>query len=135
MLHADMDWWMADPYQLFRMKVGTAEGNNWLIMAQNRLYRFFDSAEFLRDVGMITQKEYERLDKFDKLRNKIVHRLIIHSYQPNTRNSVTFEEVKAGYEEGLQLDKILRERTGGTGIGTIFKAGGKRLTPHKHTHD
>ena len=92
-------------------------------MIGTRLYRFSDSAEFLRDVGLITQEELRRLEAFDKLRNKLVHRLVIHAYQPRTRNTVTQKEVDSGFIDGRKLNELLRAKTSGSGMQAIFKAG------------
>lgn len=127
LLHSEIDWWMANAYQFYRMGSGTAEGKLWEKMVDEKTYRFKGSAEFLRDVGIITQDQFERLEQFDRLRNKIVHRLVIHSYRPRKSNTVTEGEVQSGFIEGRRLREILKGKSNDLGMNAIIRTAGRRL--------
>jgi uncharacterized protein YutE (UPF0331/DUF86 family) len=74
-------------------------------------YRFRKSMKYLLDNGVISQQEYERLRKFNELRDLITHRLVMYSYQPIPRNRVDEAEVSEGFKEGKELAMILRSKT------------------------
>jgi hypothetical protein len=47
----------------------------------------------------MTRVEFEKLDAFDKLRNKIVHKLIVNNHQLRKRSEVTRTDLDAGFNE------------------------------------
>jgi hypothetical protein len=111
LLHCLIDWWMADLYQLYRITKGLGD-IDWLNMVEKHEYRFKSTLKFLSGSGVISRQEHKRLYDFNELRNRVVHRLIVHSYQPGLRNKVTRAEAIHGFEEGKALVTLLRERTG-----------------------
>ncbi len=44
--------------------------------------------------------------------DRIIHRLVIYSYNAYEENQVTKTEAVAGFEEGKALDLMLRSKTG-----------------------
>jgi hypothetical protein len=76
------------------------------------MYTFMDSARFLLDNGVIDGLTYGRLANFNDLRDKIVHRLVIRSYRPRSReNKVTRSEARGGFKRGKDLAKLLIGKT------------------------
>jgi len=114
LLHARIDLFMIHNYQNYRISKGTATPEEMQEMLDSHRYSFVGSMNFLRDVGIITSEDLKRLNSFNSLRNKIVHRLIVHSYQPRPRNKVTEAEAKEGFKNGKELAALLRSKTGPT---------------------
>jgi hypothetical protein len=108
LLHALIDWWMTDLIQL-RDEVKTSSKIYELHF--KREYRFRSSANTLLEKGIIDKKQYGELLQFNKLRDKIIHRLVMYSYQPHARNKVTKDEVIEGFEKGKALAHLLRGKT------------------------
>jgi hypothetical protein len=115
LLHAYIDWWMTDLIQL-REGAKTLSKAYWLLF--ERKYRFRSSAKILLNEAIIDHKQYERLLEFNELRDKIIHRLVMYSYQCHERNKVTITEVIEGFEKGKALAHLLREKTGSVGCCT-----------------
>ena len=114
LLHAYIDWWMTDNIQL-RTK-----------LPFNDKYRFMTSARRLRDSKVIDQNDFERLQKFNDLRDLIIHRLVRYNYQHHPisyckdkdktkviieQGKVTKAEVNEGFKEGKALANMLRGKT------------------------
>src|SRR5208283_6016656 len=79
-----------------------------------REYRFPSSLKCLIDKKIIEENERQRLLKFYKLRNLIIHRLVTRSFgnRPiGERNTVKLAEVKKGFEEGINLAQLLRGKS------------------------
>jgi hypothetical protein len=109
LLHAYIDWWMMDNIQLrndFEFKL-----------------RFMSSANYLRTYKIINDGQYERLRKFNELRDMIIHRIVRYSYQHYQikykikdkeiieRSKVRISEVDEGFKEGKDLAQLLKGKT------------------------
>jgi hypothetical protein len=107
LLHAYIDWWMTDLIQLDK-EIKTVRTEKL-----PHKYGFMDSLNCLKYKKIIDENEYERLRKFNGLRNLIIHRLVTRSYrnEPGT-NRVTKTEVFEEFKEGEELAQIVRGKTG-----------------------
>jgi hypothetical protein len=129
LLHAEIDWLMVKTYQFFRMSKGTADDDQtWDDMVDDKMYRFKDTAEFLRDVGIIDDDVLGRLVAFDRIRNKIIHHLVSRSDRPRKGNKVTLGEVQSEFEEGKKMRELLRKISNDKGIDSVFKVGARRIS-------
>ena len=108
LLHAYIDWWMTDLIQLHRCVRDSLKTHELHFKHE---YRFKSSAKILLDKKIIDKKQYGRLLQFNTLRDKIIHRLVMYSYQPYARNKATRTEVIDGFEEGKALAHLLRGKT------------------------
>ena len=106
LLHALIDWWMIDLYQLHEM----SRGKDSQELHHEREYRFRTLLTDLRKMEVISDKERDKLDRFDALRNKIIHRLVMYGYQPYPRNRIMKSEVTQGFEEGKALAELLASK-------------------------
>jgi hypothetical protein len=109
LLHAYIDWWMTANIQL---------RNNFEFKP-----RFMPSANYLRTHKIINDEQYERLRKFNELRDMIIHRIVRYSYQHmqitykiknkevTERSKVRIFEVDEGFKEGKDLAQLLKEKT------------------------
>jgi hypothetical protein len=109
LLHAYIDWWMTDLIQLDGCVRDSSKTYELLFEHE---YRFKRSAKTLLKKTIIDNTLYERLLEFNKLRDKIIHRLVMYSYQPHVKNKVTRDEVIDGFEKGKALAHLLRGKTG-----------------------
>lgn len=107
LLHAFIDWWMTALYQMREENKGNSSDE----LHFKQEYRYRSNIKYLRKEQVIDQKERNRLLAFDKLRNKIVHRLVMYGYQPYERNRITKDEVIGGFTEGKALVKIISDKT------------------------
>jgi hypothetical protein len=111
LLYADIDWWMTALIQSHEVaKTLTIEQEQKLFSDSE--YRFKNSACLLKKYEIIDGKQYGRLLKFSKLRDRIIHRLVIYSYHTHAENKVTKTEAIDGFEEGKALDHLLKGKTG-----------------------
>lgn len=111
LLCADIDWWMTALIQLHDVaKTFTIEQGQKLFSDSE--YRFKDSVCLLKKYKIIDGKEYGRLLNFGKLRDRIIHRLVIYSYHTHLENKVTKTEAFDGFKEGKALDLLLKGKTG-----------------------
>jgi len=114
LLHAYIDWWMTDLIQLRRLIYNgakTSEVDELDELHFKNEYRFRKSGKCLLDSEIIDAKQYGSLIHFNKLRDKIIHRLVMYSVQPYERNKVTKPEIIQGFEEGKALAHLLEEKT------------------------
>jgi hypothetical protein len=123
LLQAQIDWWLASIHQMLALKTGkvskTKELVSWDLwkMIGNHPFRFKDSAKFLRENGVLTKDEFGDLFLFYGFRNRLIHRLIVRSYQPVTgksfanRNDITRAEAKTEYDRGRNLAGLLKRKT------------------------
>lgn len=113
LLHGLIDWLMASLYQLEIVFSGKATSQDAWRLIEGKQYGYLDSAKFLRESRILTDAEYDRLLKFNGIRNKIVHRLIRRHFQtrrePRTR--ITKKEADDGFEEGKELVALLRKKS------------------------
>lgn len=109
LLHAYIDWWMT---ALIQLREGAKTSSKTYEHLFEREYRFKSSAKTLLKKAIIDEKQHGRLLQFNKLRDKIIHRLVMYSYQPHARNKVTRTEVNEGFEKGKALAHLLRGKTG-----------------------
>jgi hypothetical protein len=108
LLHAYIDWWMTD---LIQLSGSIRDSSKTYALLFECEYRFRSSAKILLTKRIVDGKEYGRLLKFNELRDKIIHRLVIYSYQHHARNKVTGNEIVERFEEGKALALLLRGRT------------------------
>ena len=131
LLHAYIDWCMTNLIQLDGCIVDSSKTGELLF---NTKYRFKNSLNTLKKEKIINENERQQLIKFDDLRNLIIHRLVTRSYgnrpkiysklEPNIEtselkiteievetNRVTIDEVKKGFEEGINLAQLLRGKS------------------------
>jgi hypothetical protein len=109
LLHALIDWWMI---ALIQLREGAKTSSKTYDLHFKHEYRFKSSAKTLLEKGIIDEKQHGRLLQFNELRDKIIHRLVMYSYQPYARNKVTRNEVIEGFEKGKALAHLLRGKTG-----------------------
>lgn len=91
LLHAYIDWLMTDLIQLDGCVRDSSKTHELLFHSE---YRFRSSAKCLFCKSIINEKQFGELMAFNGLRNKIIHRLVMYSYQCHARNKVTSTEVK-----------------------------------------
>jgi hypothetical protein len=107
-LHCVIEFWMQEIYEFDCGKdqeVGQADYLN-----KHYFYGYWRLVEDVRKIGIITDEEATRLVEFGILRNRIFHRLIRHSYSTGPNDAVGKDEVARGFEEGLALETLLKER-------------------------
>ena len=126
LISALIDWRMLNLYQMKEMGKGVPtpeiHHDNW-----EEVKTFRQLVSYLVQNKVISGKVPERFREFYVLRNKIVHRLIIYSYQPYAQNRVLREEAIRGFEEGKFLAELLRKinpESSGRGEGWTTVTGG-----------
>ncbi len=107
-LHCMIEFWMQEIYEFDSKKDRTVDQAEYL--NKHYFYGYWRLVEDVRKIGVISDGEAARLVEFGRLRNRIFHRLIKHSYSAGPNNPVGREEVVRGFEEGLDLESLLRER-------------------------
>ena len=109
LVQALIDWWMANMCQRHLSWVKGKDSHEVYFTTK---YVFPYLRKYLLENEIITQKESGELVEFYELRNRIIHRLLIHSYQPNDRrNQVTPTEARLGFRKGMDLVHLLERRT------------------------
>ena len=114
LLHAYIDWLMTSNIQLRTNHPFNDE------------YRFMKSAKLLKDTyHEIDQIDFDKLQKFNDLRDLIIHRLVRYSFQHREisyykdkaktklkieKGKVTKAEVDEGFKEGKALANMLEEK-------------------------
>ena len=118
LIQALIDWWMTNLCQRHQewammredVRKYVKEGGEEIYF--KRKYRFPYNRRYLLDNGIINQQESNRLTDFYESRNKIIHRLLIHSFQTNDpRTRVTKIEAVDGFKKGTSLVRLLETRT------------------------
>lgn len=111
LLHSYIDWLLADLHQLS----SSMKNPRGILVLQKLIdehkYRYIDTLELLLKSGVVNDEEYKRLADFNEIRNRIIHRVIIHGYQPRLRNKVTRFEAEQGFREGKALYVLLQGKT------------------------
>ena len=108
-IHVMIEFWMQ---QIYELDYSQKNKMHELVEKLNNNY-FYGYRQLIRDttrMGYITEGESQRLSEWRKLRNRIFHRLIKYSYQTAHYNVVKKEELIRGFEEGLALEELVRER-------------------------
>jgi len=103
-----IEFWMQEIYEFDSKKDRTVDQADYL--NKHYFYGYWRLVEDVRQIGIISDAEAARLVEFGRLRNQIFHRLIKHSYSAGPNNPVGREEVVSGFEEGLDLESLLRDR-------------------------
>jgi hypothetical protein len=111
LLHALVDWWMIDLYQLNEYPSVASHLERVRNLFEREDYRFKPSLKYLLDKTIISPKEYEGLIAFNKLRDKIIHRLVMYSFQHFEKNRIGQKEVDEGFREGVELVGLLRSQS------------------------
>jgi len=108
LLHACIDWWMADLIQLSECIRDSSKTDFFL---NENEYRFVSSAKCLFCKSIINKEQFDKLIEFNRLRNKIIHRLVMQAYQRRPKNTVTISESARGFEKGKTLCLLLKGKT------------------------
>lgn len=108
MLHCMIEFWMQEIYEFDSKKDRIVDQADY--MNKHYFYGYWRLVEDVRRIGIISDAEAARLAEFGRLRNRIFHRLIKHSYSAGPSSPVAREEVARGFEEGLDLETLLRDR-------------------------
>ena len=111
-LHALIEFWMQNLYELKTFdKFGhwktlrTYEEH--MVKAQ---YRYRKLIHDLLSAKLINNGEAKRMEDFNLLRDRIIHRLVKYSYQNYIWDVVRKEEIVQGFEKGLALLNLLSAR-------------------------
>lgn len=107
-VHCMIEFWMQEIYEFDSKKNQTTEQVEYF--NKHYFYGYWRLTEEIRRLGYITDEEAKRLVEYGRLRNRIFHRLIKHNYSAAHNNAVREEEVAKGFEEGLALESLVRER-------------------------
>jgi hypothetical protein len=111
LLHSEVDWLLANLHQ----QSSSVKSPRGILVLQNLIdehkYRFMDTLELLLKSEVVSREEYRRLRDFNEIRNRIIHRMIVHGYQPRRRNRVTRAEAERGFQEGKSLFALLEGKT------------------------
>ncbi|MHB1830515.1 MAG: hypothetical protein ACYCO0_03930 [Candidatus Micrarchaeaceae archaeon] len=110
LLHGRLDFLMHTIYQNYEVSKGRRGTDLGALINENVSWKM--SLARLSKNQIINEKERQRLINFNDLRNRIIHRLIVRSYQPSRPDKLTQIEVDTGFEEGKRLVKLLDEKTG-----------------------
>ena len=109
LLHGRLDLLMHIIYQNYEVSKGMQEIDLGSLINENISWKI--SLNRLSKNQIINEKERQRLLDFNNLRNRIIHRLIVRSYQPSRPDKLVQKEVEDGFEEGKRLVKLLNEKT------------------------
>jgi hypothetical protein len=121
-IHVLIEIWMQNLYELnfqkshnpFEMyKLASERG-------PNDLYRFFRLVNVLGEEKLVSSEEVDRLKSFNHLRNRILHRMLKYSFQTYPWHVVKKDEALRGFEEGIALAKLVREKCGGAWVMSIM---------------
>ena len=80
-----------------------------LLMDQQ--FRFKPTLKHLLQKGVLTNKEYERLLKFNDLRDLMIHRLLMYGYRRTEMNRVEARDAANGFKDGVELVLLLKNKT------------------------
>ncbi len=114
LLHAEVDIRMAELYQNIEFSTILYERqheslDDVLFLLSEQDFRFKRTASLLAELGLIDGKDHRRLLSFNRLRDLIVHRLVIFSHRYTESSRVDLSEIREGFEEGLKLAKLLKD--------------------------
>ena len=106
-LHCIIEFWLQEIYE-FDSKRNQTTPPDYLY--KHYFYGYWRLVEDVRKLGYITDDEARRFVEFGRTRSRICHRLIKHSYSTGPSHSLQRDEVDKGFEEGLTLESMIRER-------------------------
>ena len=107
-LHCMIEFWMQEICEFDSKKDRAADQADYL--NKHYFFGYWRLVEDITKLGIITDSEAARLVEFARLRNRIFHRLIKHAYSTGQNNPVRKDEVVRGFDEGLAIETMLRER-------------------------
>lgn len=121
LIHAVLDFHMTRLHHVKNSlieKIPSQEANNPL-GRKNFLY----NARYLYEKEVINSSEYGRFRRFNKIRDKVVHRIVFRNLSPfrydgdqpefrKTRSEicVTNDEARQAFDEAMELVKIIKDR-------------------------
>jgi len=105
-LHCIIEFWMQEIYEFDSKRNQTTPPD---YLTKHYFYGYWRLVEDVRKLGYITDDEARRFVEFGRTRSRIFHRLIKH-YPTGPSHSVQRDEVVKGFEEGLALESMIRER-------------------------
>jgi len=113
LLHAQIDWWMESIYANYRRNNGLVSTRERMANVDYYPYRYMDSANFLKQKGIIDPRTHSRIANFNNLRDRLIHRLVYRGYQRRDlgkkANRITPSDVSKGFENGRKLVSLLLE--------------------------
>ncbi len=120
-IHVLIEIWMQNLYELNFSKSHDSFEMHKLVSDKgpNYLYRFVKLVNLLVEEKLVSPEEADRLKSFSNLRNRILHRMLKYSFQTYPWHIVKKDEALRGFEEGVALVKLVREKCGGIWMMTI----------------
>jgi len=111
LLHGWLNWLMHFIFENYEVSKGGKGGADLRsLIDENPSWK--TALDRLSKNRIISEKECQRLIAFNGLRNSVIHRLIVRSYQPSRPEKLAQAEVEEGFNEGKALVKLLKEKTG-----------------------
>ena len=108
LLHGRLDLLMHIIYQNYEVSKGRKGLDLGTLINENPSWKISLNRLFKNQI--INEEEKQRLIDFNNLRNRVIHRLIVRSYQPSRPDKLTKMEIELGFEEGEKLAKLLDEK-------------------------
>jgi hypothetical protein len=114
-IHVLVEIWMQNLYeQNFRRSHALSEMHKLVSdTGPKNLYRFARLVDHLVKEKLICPEEADRLRSFSNLRDRILHRMLKYSFQAYPWHIVKKDEALKGFEEGVVLAKLVRDKCGG----------------------
>lgn len=97
-LHGWLDLLMQIVFQNYEVSKGRIGRDLISLIDENPSWQI--SLDRLSDSKIISKEEKQRLIAFNRLRNRVIHRLIVRSYHPSRWDKLTPVEVETVFEEG-----------------------------------
>ena len=101
LLHGRLDLLMHIIYQNYEVSKGRKGLDLGTLINENPSWKISLNRLFKNQI--INEEEKQRLIDFNNLRNRVIHRLIVRSYQPSRPDKLTKMEIELGFEEGENL--------------------------------
>jgi len=70
-----------------------------------------NAAKVLLVIGVITENEHNRIKKFNRLRNNLVHKMFYDPYNENWKG-VPYEEIEEAFKSGVLLSEEIEFKSG-----------------------
>ncbi len=109
LLHGWLDLLMHIVFQNYQVSRGEGGADLRELIDENPSWK--RSLDRLSENEIISEEEQQRLIAFNRLRNSVIHRLIVRGYQPSRSEKLTQAEVEEGFNEGKALVQLLKEKT------------------------